>query len=110
MKTLYEVELLEYLVVFDKEQDRLGQTWLPKRTALRVFLVSSLVPILPLWFLFYPAYEFPIFFTNWGLLMTITSLTLSAFMPYDTLYRSALQIEAKQDGAQSPHAFNVLHR
>ena len=79
--------MLEYLCVFDKEQDRLGQTWLPKRTALRVLLVSALVPIVPLWFVFYPAHEFPMFFTNWGLIMTISSLLVTAFMPYDTKYR-----------------------
>ena len=45
------------------------------------------MPIVPLWFLFYPAHEFIVYFTNWGLIITIFSLIVSAFMPYDTLYR-----------------------
>ena len=40
-----------------------------------------------MWFVFYPAHEFPMFFTNWGLVMTILSLLISAFMPYDIKYR-----------------------
>ena len=88
VKALYEVELLEFLCVFDKEQDRLGQVFMHKRVALRTFLLSLLIPIAPFWFAFYPAQEFLVYFTNWGLLMTILSLTLSALMPYDILYRS----------------------
>ena len=81
------MDLLEYLCVFDKEQNRLGNTWLPKRVALRAFLIASLVPIVVFWFVLYPAHEFPVYFTNWGLLMTIASLLLSSILPYDLHYR-----------------------
>jgi cytochrome c oxidase assembly factor CtaG len=44
------------------------------------------IPFIPAWLLFYPAYEFKQYVTNWGLVIQIISLVFSFLMPFDLKY------------------------
>ena len=46
-----------------------------------------LVPCILGWGLFYPWKEFPQYLTNWGMILVLTSLCLSSYLPYDQEYR-----------------------
>mmetsp|Transcript_43390 Transcript_43390/g.57438 ORF Transcript_43390/g.57438 Transcript_43390/m.57438 type:complete len:99 (+) Transcript_43390:59-355(+) len=79
--------MLPYLCIYDSEQARLNKTWMTRRTLFRCVFAACLVPLVCGWGLFYPWHEFPQYLTNWGLILCLLSLCLSAYMPYDQHYR-----------------------
>ena len=94
MNLIYEHAHLEYLCIFDIEQQRLSQTWLTKRIVLRILFASLLVPIFAGWFYLYPAGEFHQYFTNWGLVAVFASLCITTYMPYSKNYRKKPRLMA----------------
>ena len=94
VKLLYDVEQLEYLCIFDVEQKRLCNTWITKRILFRLFFASLLLPLIPMWHYLYHFNTFFPYLTNWGLVLTLSSLLVTAYMPYSKTYRKKKKLMA----------------
>ena len=88
IRLLYEEkEQLEYLCIFDAEQKRLCHTWITKRILFRIIFAAFIFPAIPGWFLLHEYSTFFSYATNWGHLVTMASLIVSAYVPYSQTYR-----------------------
>ena len=82
-----EPELLEYLCIFDSEQQRLCKTWLTKRNLIRIIFIGLLVPLITGWFFLYGWAGYVKSLANWGVFLVISSLICSSMVPYSKNYR-----------------------
>ena len=65
-----------------------------KRIIFRLIFASLLLPLIPGWCYLYDWNHFFQYLTNWGVVLTLCSLVVTAYMPYSKTYRKKTKLMA----------------